>query len=90
MGVILRGLVSGRRESHVSPSTPLNLPGVSQSFSLYFSHALLPSHCFPSLHSIARSQKRSVVVVVVVVVADVVVVVVLEKPCTGHPHSHKC
>ena len=31
----------------------------------------------PSLHAIARSQKRSVVVVV------------LAKPCTGHPHSHK-
>ena len=58
MGVTLRGLVSGRRESHVSPSTPLNLPGVSQSFSLYFSHALLPSHCFPSLHAIARSQTK--------------------------------
>ena len=56
-GVILRGLVSGRRESHVSPSTPLNLPGVSQSLPILFARVASLA-LLPSLHAIARSQTK--------------------------------
>ena len=77
MGVTLRGLVS-EGESHVSPSTPLNLPGVHSHFPVLFAHV---APRIASLASLNRSFTNEVVMMLLLFL--------WQSSAREHPLYHK-